>query len=75
MRVSVKSFASVIVSGRITERILELPAGATALDAMVAMGISAEAEMMVLINQRPLGLETPLADGDAVVLMPPVSGA
>jgi len=75
MRVSVKSFASVIESGRITRRELELPEGARAKDAMAAMGIPPDAEMIVLVNQRPLNLEKALAEGDLVVFMPPVSAA
>ena len=75
MRVSVKSFASVIDSGRITRRELDLAEGARARDAMAAMGIPPEAEMIVLVNQRPLTPEAVLAEGDAVVLMPPVSAA
>ena len=34
MKVFVRSFASVITSGKITDRVLELPAGETAVDAM-----------------------------------------
>jgi len=52
MRVSVKSFASVIESGRITRRELELPEGARAKDAMAAMGIPPDTRMMiVLVNE------------------------
>lgn len=75
MRVFVKSFASVITTGKITERTLELPVGATAVDAMIALGISSDDEMIVLINQRPLALESTLSENDKVVLMPPVSAA
>ncbi len=75
MKVFVRSFASVITSGKITDRVLELPAGATAVDAMKALGIPVDAEMIVLINQRPLSPGALLSDDDKVVLMPPVSAA
>ena len=75
MKVFVRSFASVITTGKITDRVLELPAGATAVDAMKAFGIPSDAEMIILINQRPLSCEALLSDEDKVVLMPPVSAA
>jgi molybdopterin converting factor small subunit len=75
MKVLVKSFASVTTTGRITESTLDLSEPATAVDVMRSLGIPADAEMIVLINQRPSLPESPLADGDRVTLMPPVSAA
>jgi molybdopterin converting factor small subunit len=75
MRVHIKSFASVVTTGRITERVVDLPEGATCMDVMRALGIASDAEMIFLVNQRPTAPESRLTDGDNVTLMPPVSAA
>ena len=75
MKVLVRSFASVVTTGRVTEKELELPLGATATEVMRALGIGADEEMIVLINQRPSAPESRLAEGDRVTIMPPVSAA
>ena len=51
-----------------------LPAGATVAGRRVARGIAAEAEVVVGINGALGSRERALADGDEVVLLPPVQG-
>ena len=75
MKVFVRSFAAVVKTGQVLEREQELPAAATAADLMRALGIGADEDMIVLVNQRPSAPEVRLADGDRVTLMPPVSAA
>lgn len=75
MKVKVKSFATVVTVGRITEKTLDLPEGSIAEDAMRALGIADDAEMIVLVNGRPCVPQANLAEGDKVTLMPPVSAA
>jgi molybdopterin converting factor small subunit len=75
MRVFARSFTTVLTTGKITDKVLELPVGATAYDVMKSFGIGGDTEMMVLINQCPLHPDTVLSPDDKVVLMPPVSGA
>lgn len=75
MKITVKSFASLITTGLVTHKNLELPRTATAGDVMRAMGVSLDDEMIVLVNQKPSPPSAPLSDGDKVTLMPPVSAA
>jgi molybdopterin synthase catalytic subunit len=58
---------------------LELPAGATAADALAAVRARPGAERlppspMIAVNQRYARPETPLNEGDEVALIPPVAG-
>lgn len=58
---------------------LELPAGATAADALAHVRQLAGAERLppkplIAVNQRYAKPETALKDGDEVALIPPVAG-
>ncbi|MCL5957960.1 MAG: MoaD/ThiS family protein [Chloroflexi bacterium] len=53
---------------------LELGPGGTAQDVLAKLGIPEEKVMLVAINGQPAQLTDPLADGDHLVLLPPVSG-
>jgi molybdopterin converting factor small subunit len=75
MKIFVKSFASLITTGRITEKTMELPRATPAGEVLRLLGVGEDEEMIVLVNQRPSPHSTALADGDRVTLMPPVSAA
>jgi molybdopterin converting factor small subunit len=62
-----------------SEMALELPAGATAGDALADVRRRPGAERlppkpMIAVNQRYAKPETKLAEGDEVALIPPVAG-
>ena len=62
-----------------SEMALELPAGATAADALADVRRRPGAERlppkpMIAVNQRYAKPETRLAEGDEVALLPPVAG-
>ena len=62
-----------------SEMALELPAGATAGDALADVRRRPGAERlppkpMIAVNQRYAKPETRLAEGDEVALLPPVAG-
>ncbi len=80
MRVTLLLFASYRdLAGR-DEFVLELPVGASAgraVDALRERGgalAALPARPVVAVNQRYAALETSLADGDEVALLPPVAG-
>jgi molybdopterin synthase catalytic subunit len=75
MRVAVRLFAGLreIAGTRALE--LDLPAGAVAADVWPALDLGEEpAGLLVAINKSYAERGTPLADGDEVALIPPVSG-
>jgi molybdopterin converting factor subunit 1 len=80
MRVRVRLFASLRETAGVSEVRLELPAGSTAEQAWerLAAGFPAlaarRASLAVSVNRRYASFDTPLADGDEVVFIPPVSG-
>jgi MoaD family protein len=79
MQIRVRLFASYAeVVGR-SEMALELPPGARVGDVLVAVRSAADASRLppsplVAVNLRYAKLETVLADGDEVALIPPVAG-
>ncbi|MCL4817908.1 MAG: molybdopterin converting factor subunit 1 [Vicinamibacteria bacterium] len=80
MQVRVRFFASLRdVAGR-AEQVLELPAGATpesAWQALVAQRpelAPRRASLAAAVNRRYGRFDAPLADGDELAFLPPVSG-
>jgi molybdopterin synthase catalytic subunit/molybdopterin converting factor small subunit len=59
-----------------TDRLeLELPPGSSAIDVWPALGVGEEpAGLLWAVNRAYAERDTPLADGDEVALIPPVSG-
>jgi len=53
---------------------LDLPSTATAGDAADALGLSPEAVGSLLVNGAMAERATPLAPGDALSIVPPISG-
>lgn len=80
MTVRLRFFASLREVVGASESRLELPAPATPEDAfrsLVARHPELEARrasLSVAVNRRYVPFDTPLADGDEVVFIPPVSG-
>ena len=80
MRVRVRLFASLREAAGAAEVELELPAGASAEDAWSALGARfpalapRRASLTAAVNRRYAPFDTPLADGDELVFVPPVSG-
>ena len=80
MRVRVRLFASLREAAGEGELELDLPAGATAEDAWRALALrhpalaSRRASLTAAVNRRYAPFEAPLAPGDEVVFIPPVSG-
>jgi len=79
MRVRLRLFASYAEAFGRDEIALELPAGATAGDALAAVRARPGSERlppkpMLAVNQRYAKAEAVLADGDEVALIPPVAG-
>jgi len=75
MKIFFKSFLSVITTGRISEKTLELPEGTTAAQALAALGISPEEEILILVNKGICNENKVLYEGDTLTIMPPVSAA
>jgi molybdopterin synthase sulfur carrier subunit len=80
MRVRVRLFASLREAVGRSEVDLELPAGATAEEAWRALAADhagladRRARLTAAINRRYAPFDAPLADGDELVFVPPVSG-
>jgi len=80
MRVRVRLFASLRETAGVPEAALELAAGSTAEDAWHRLAgdfpalAPRRASLAVSVNRRYASFDTPLADGDEVVFIPPVSG-
>ncbi len=80
MRVRVRLFASLRETAGVSEVRLELPAGSTAeqawerLAAEVPALAARRASVAAAVNRRYASFDTPLAEGDEVVFIPPVSG-
>ena len=78
MKVRVRLFA-MYAEALGAELVLDLPAGATAADALAAVRRRQGAEHLppsplIAVNQRYAKPDTALADGDEVALIPPVAG-
>lgn len=79
MRVRLLLFAMYAEALGAHELPLDLPAGATAADALAAVRRRTGAERlppkpMIAVNQRYAKPETALKEGDEVALIPPVAG-
>lgn len=79
MNVRVRLFASAREAAGVGHLLLELPAGATVRDAIAAVTrlhplVGEIRQMVIAKNREYVGLEDPLADGDELALIPPVSG-
>jgi MoaE-MoaD fusion protein len=75
MRVTVRLFAGLRERAGTGVRELELEDGATAGDVWAALALGERpGGLAVAVNRRYVGEAEPLADGDEVALIPPVSG-
>jgi molybdopterin synthase catalytic subunit len=75
MRVVVKLFAGLRERAGTGERPLELPDGALASDVWPELGLGEEPEgLLYAVNREYAESGQPLAEGDEVALIPPVSG-
>lgn len=80
MRVRVRLFASLRETVGRGEVVLELPDGATAETAWQALAKDyaslpdRRSRLTAAINRRYAPFDTPLAEGDELVFVPPVSG-
>ncbi len=75
MQVVVKLFAGLREQAGTGERRLDLPAGARAQDVWPELGLGEEPEgLLYAVNREYADTDRPLADGDEVALIPPVSG-
>ncbi len=53
---------------------VELPEGATVAGVLATLAVPPEVERVILVNGAHATEATPLGDGDAVTLFPPVAG-
>jgi molybdopterin synthase catalytic subunit/molybdopterin converting factor small subunit len=75
MRVQVRLFAALRERAGSGGRELELPEGASAGDVWSALDLGEEpAGLVFAVNRAYTGRDEPLAEGDEVALIPPVSG-
>ena len=80
MRVRVRLFASLREAVGAGEVVLELPEAATAEAAWDALArdhpalAGRRSRLTAAVNRRYAPFDTPLADGDELVFVPPVSG-
>ncbi|HZO49002.1 MAG TPA: molybdenum cofactor biosynthesis protein MoaE [Gaiellaceae bacterium] len=75
MRVSVRLFAGLRERAGVRERTLELGEGARAQDVWPALELGEEPPgLRYAVNRRFAERDSPLADGDEVAVIPPVSG-
>jgi molybdopterin converting factor subunit 1 len=80
VRVHIRLFASLRELAGCTEVALDLPDGATAADAWQRLAAehpalaARRAGLTAAINRRYAAFADPLADGDELVFVPPVSG-
>jgi MoaE-MoaD fusion protein len=75
VRVQVRLFAGLRELAGFGERVVELEDGASAGDVWSALGLGGEpAGLVYAVNRSYTERDNPLADGDEVALIPPVSG-
>jgi MoaE-MoaD fusion protein len=79
MNVRVRLFASAREAAGVGHFVLDLPEGHAVRDAMAAISalhppVSAIRQLVIARNREYVGLDEPLADGDELALIPPVSG-
>ena len=75
MRITVRLFAGLRERAGTGEREVELPDGATLADVWPALGVGDEpAGLLYAVNREYAARDHPLAEGEEVALIPPVSG-
>jgi molybdopterin converting factor small subunit len=77
MKVTIKPVAALrtVLPAGVTDQVeVELPEGATAADAAAALGIPAGHAGAAFLDNRKANLDTPLAEGQVVGLIPPLGG-
>jgi molybdopterin converting factor subunit 1 len=80
MRVRVRLFASLREAAGVSDQELELPAGASPEDAWRALAArypalaARRSALSAAVNRRYTAFDAPLAEGDELVFVPPVSG-
>ena len=79
MNVQVRLFASAREAAGLGHLLLQLPPGATVRDAIAAVTklhplVGENQQMVIARNRDYVGLDEPLAEGDELALIPPVSG-
>jgi len=75
MKIAVRLFAGLREQAGTREKTVELPDGATAAEVWSQLGLGDEPPgLMLAVNRSYVERDTPLADGDEVALIPPVSG-
>ena len=79
MNVQVRLFASAREAAGVGHLLLQLPPGATVRDAIAAVTklhplVGENQQMVIARNRDYVGLDEPLAEGDELALIPPVSG-
>ena len=75
MKIAVRLFAGLREQAGTREKTVELPDGATAAEVWPQLGLGDEPPgLMLAVNRSYVERDTPLADGDEVALIPPVSG-
>ena len=80
MRVRVRLFASLREAAGLPELALDLPEGATAEDAWRRLAArlpalaARRASLAASVNRRYAAFDAPLAEGDEIAFIPPVSG-
>ena len=79
MNVRVRLFASAREAAGVGHLVLDLPDGRAVRDAIAAITalhppVSDIRQMVIARNREYVGLDEPLADGDELALIPPVSG-
>ncbi len=75
MKIQATNYFTLLTKGRPQEGTLTLPEGTTAREAINLIGIPAEEDIMIMINERPSNEHTELKEGDQLTIMPPVSAA
>jgi len=75
MKIEVKSFMSVITTGRVNQKTLTVPEGTTVCQIMETVGFSPDDEILILVNKGITNENRVLCDGDNLTFMPPVSAA
>jgi molybdopterin converting factor subunit 1 len=75
MKIAVRLFAGLREQAGTREKTVELPDGATAADVWPELGLGEEPPgLMLAVNRAYVERDQPLADGDELALIPPVSG-
>jgi sulfur carrier protein ThiS len=74
MQVSLRLLSSLCIYGPKDAHNLTLPPGESAAGLAARLGIPADELGLVFVNGAPADPNAALSDGDAVLLLPPISG-